>query len=300
MSKSVNHLFSKEPAFSIASNYSFIPVDTELHILDVGHPSALPLRELGGRCLTLVKQSNLWRIDRNGKRESPHIDFFWILDGTMRIESYFGVQDANPNSLAIIPAHFDRRQTIVSPLCKYLYFRTDILSLFPQLDRIILKESQCMDEILFYVNRIIDDENRTIPGAKTEVSNDYRLHLFSLIAELIRHEAKAEIVRTGNPLELFLKKAGNVSQNITVEEYAKKLNLSISAFFKRCVAETGYSPKEFIQRQRLQRAQSLLRYSEYTISDIALQVGYANAFSFSKAFHKAIGQSPKEYREKSR
>ena len=298
MSKSVNSI--KNPDFFIASKYTFIPVDTLLHILDVGHSGAFPLRELGGRCITLVEQSDKWRIDRKGNQEAPHIDFFWIIEGTMRVESYFGVQDATPGMLLIIPAHFDRRQTIITPHCKYLYFRTDIPSVFPQIDRIILKESQCANEIIFYVNRIIDDENRTIPGAKTEVSNDYRLHLFSLIAELIRHEAKAEIVRTGNPLELFLQKAGNVSQNTTVEEYAKKLNLSLSAFFKRCVAETGFSPKEFIQRQRLQRAQSLLKYSEYTISDIALQVGYANAFSFSKAFRKATGQSPKEYRETSR
>ena len=44
-------------------------------------------------------------------------------------------------------------------------------------------------------------------------------------------------------------------------------------------------------------AEELLRATNQKISDIATHIGYADAYSFSKAFHKRYNQSPSEFRK---
>lgn len=41
----------------------------------------------------------------------------------------------------------------------------------------------------------------------------------------------------------------------------------------------------------------MLETSDYTIAQIAENVGYENALYFSRIFHKQTGISPKEYRK---
>ncbi len=46
----------------------------------------------------------------------------------------------------------------------------------------------------------------------------------------------------------------------------------------------------------MQRAARLLAQSDLPVEDIAYQVGYGSAQSFSRAFRRQYGLSPREYR----
>ena len=59
----------------------------------------------------------------------------------------------------------------------------------------------------------------------------------------------------------------------------------------------GISPKKYIIECRMRYAEELLRATNQKISDIATHIGYADAYSFSKAFHKRYNQSPSEFRK---
>ena len=48
---------------------------------------------------------------------------------------------------------------------------------------------------------------------------------------------------------------------------------------------------------RMEKAASLLRSTDNSVNMIASEVGYSDALSFSKLFHKRFGLSPTDYRK---
>jgi AraC-like DNA-binding protein len=58
----------------------------------------------------------------------------------------------------------------------------------------------------------------------------------------------------------------------------------------------GETTAEFVRRQRLEFAHGLLRSSDLQVQQIAMQVGYAHHGSFTAAFARQFGYSPKQVR----
>lgn len=96
-------------------------------------------------------------------------------------------------------------------------------------------------------------------------------------------------------------------RNYIEEHYAEDLTLAklnglvrsnefyLSHAFKRA---TGYSPKEYILRRRIGKAQCLLIYTPLPLTEISARVGYDDSNYFSRAFKKIVGMSPRLYRQK--
>lgn len=64
--------------------------------------------------------------------------------------------------------------------------------------------------------------------------------------------------------------------------------------------QTGQGITEYVTDIRMQKAKQLLEYSDYKISDIAMNVGYTNIPYFTNVFKKKYGISPKAYRNSSK
>lgn len=59
----------------------------------------------------------------------------------------------------------------------------------------------------------------------------------------------------------------------------------------------GHSPSARIQLMRLKRASMRLAFQPHrSVTDIAMEAGYQNAESFTRAFRRRVGQSPSEFR----
>lgn len=69
---------------------------------------------------------------------------------------------------------------------------------------------------------------------------------------------------------------------------------SLSKFFK---AHFGISPSAYIERLRIDQAQKLIVERNFTIQEIAAQVGYQNITTFYNAFKKNKKCTPTEWRE---
>ena len=61
--------------------------------------------------------------------------------------------------------------------------------------------------------------------------------------------------------------------------------------------ETGERLNHYIQRRRVQEASHLLRYSKYSIAEIADAFQFSSQSNFSQVFKKHTGQSPARFRE---
>ena len=70
-------------------------------------------------------------------------------------------------------------------------------------------------------------------------------------------------------------------------------------YFSRLFKDaTGYTPKEYITRRRIGKAQCLLIYTSLSLTEISSRVGYDDPNYFGKMFKKIIGMSPLFYRKK--
>lgn len=88
----------------------------------------------------------------------------------------------------------------------------------------------------------------------------------------------------------------NITENLSLSEIASMASLSVSHFIKIFRDETGVPPLAYINSLRMERARKLLKYSDMNISMIADSLKYPDIHSFSRAFKKACGCSPSQYR----
>jgi len=82
-----------------------------------------------------------------------------------------------------------------------------------------------------------------------------------------------------------------------LDEIAAQAGVSPSHYSTLFRKQTGFSPLDFILRQRVQHAASLLATTTDSIAAIASAVGYEDAYYFSRCFHKVMGCSPRAYRK---
>jgi AraC-like DNA-binding protein len=82
----------------------------------------------------------------------------------------------------------------------------------------------------------------------------------------------------------------------TVASMAHAAGMSRTSFNSRFRAATGEPPIGYLTRLRLSRAAGYLSTTSKNIRQVARQVGYDNEASFSKAFRRAFGRPPGQYR----
>ena len=88
------------------------------------------------------------------------------------------------------------------------------------------------------------------------------------------------------------------AQPLDVPALARIAQVSPAHFARSFRATFGESPHHYLQRRRVERAMSLLRESEASVTDICFQVGFGSLGTFSRTFRANIGQSPRDYRRR--
>ena len=86
---------------------------------------------------------------------------------------------------------------------------------------------------------------------------------------------------------------------INVRDLTAASRMSRRGLFKAFVRQTGRPPGQILRRIRMERAQELLRATEWPLKVIAPVCGFRNVNSFAVAFRRDIGMSPGVYRRSS-
>jgi len=84
----------------------------------------------------------------------------------------------------------------------------------------------------------------------------------------------------------------------TLEELAQRAGLSRTALAERFRETMGDTPLNHLRTIRMQRAMHLLAETDQRLEAIAAQVGYQDAFGFSKVFKRMLGVSPRTFRQR--
>jgi transcriptional regulator GlxA family with amidase domain len=82
----------------------------------------------------------------------------------------------------------------------------------------------------------------------------------------------------------------------TIADLARKVGLSRTVFAARFRELVGEPPIGYLARVRLGYAAGYLSATDKTVREIARMVGYESEASLSKAFRRAFGRPPGEYR----
>lgn len=108
--------------------------------------------------------------------------------------------------------------------------------------------------------------------------------------------------RDRNFLKIVEAKIGaNLSNpEFVVDDLARVTGYSRTQFYSKMSELTGYSPKEYIRRQRMNRAAELLHQGEMiTVAEVAYQCGFSDPLYFSRCFKQYYGMSPSRYQKES-
>ena len=90
--------------------------------------------------------------------------------------------------------------------------------------------------------------------------------------------------------------SAHLQQPFSEQELARVAGLSPSRLRHLFRAQTGDSPRHFLESQRLRRATELLALSRQSVGEIADELGFANPFYFTLRFKKQTGESPRAFR----
>jgi AraC family transcriptional regulator len=89
----------------------------------------------------------------------------------------------------------------------------------------------------------------------------------------------------------------NLDNPISLTDVSKSAFSSLSYFHRIFYFMTGFTVKEYIRKRRLSRAAYQLHCTGLFITDIALNAGYENLESFTRAFKKHFNISPRSFRQ---
>jgi AraC-like DNA-binding protein len=104
---------------------------------------------------------------------------------------------------------------------------------------------------------------------------------------------------------LFLLPALRRARDLMDRDYAEPLDLDTMAgeagysrfhFARAFAAAYGETPRAYLTRRRIERAKTLLRTANLSVTEICFLVGFSSLGSFSSRFRELVGRSPSEYR----
>lgn len=116
--------------------------------------------------------------------------------------------------------------------------------------------------------------------------------------EGLAHSGWSHAIRDGQVGQVVSMMHENCSRPWTLEELAEEAGLSRTTLAERFRDAMGDTPLHYLRTLRMQRAMRLLSESERNLESIASEVGYQDAFSFSKVFKRTVGVSPRDFRQR--
>jgi AraC family transcriptional regulator len=171
------------------------------------------------------------------------------------------------------------------------------------LDRSIRYQGGVQDEVINQIGLSVLSEmmNPTAAGQMfVETSS------LLLAAKLVAAHLDSGFVRLSNesPRRLDARRVRRVldyvedhlSDDIAVADLASVAHLSVFHFTRAFASAVGMPPHRYVSQRRLERAKAMIVAGGTSIAQIALMCRFSSQSSFTRAFRRATGVTPAEYR----
>ncbi len=97
-------------------------------------------------------------------------------------------------------------------------------------------------------------------------------------------------------LPVLVQIQARLDEDLALDRLARLAGMSPFHFLRQFRALTGETPKQYVLRLRVERGALRLLLLRSTVLDIALDCGFHNHETFTRAFRRRFGTSPSEYR----
>lgn len=161
--------------------------------------------------------------------------------------------------------------------------------------------SGCGEDILHLMEMITDN-----PGQELYNTLELTGTLYRLLSVLVkRSENKNPTSKRCEDRHKCLRAAldyiaANYPLPISVDDIAAAAAVSRSTLFRLFRTELGAAPSDYLIEYRIEQAKKLLSETDISVTAAARSAGYENNLYFSRAFRKATGMSPTEFRNSRR
>jgi AraC-like DNA-binding protein len=144
--------------------------------------------------------------------------------------------------------------------------------------------AECISNVIKYIN---SNQN------EYDISNEIYSVLCSISKgnELNYESKKINCVEKSKAFIL-----SNYDKNISVDEMAGNVHMSVSLFSKVFKETTGFSPYDYLLSVRLDKAKELLQKTDDSVQNIAFKTGFNSTSNFICFFKKETGISPLKFR----
>lgn len=150
----------------------------------------------------------------------------------------------------------------------------------------------------WYVKKIIREMVDCTPGCQAVV----RGLITALLIDMLRVYSREETESVRDPCMSALSPAldyihENYMLNFPQDRLSEICHLSPTHFRRLFKAQIGASPLAFLHQTRILKSCTLLRTSEYSVTEIAERVGYNSLSSYNRHFSETMGCPPTEWRK---
>ncbi|MFI1773142.1 AraC family transcriptional regulator [Thalassobellus citreus] len=259
-------------------------ITSNFHISDIGY---------------FPKASNHFR-----KRKKDHGTYIFIycVEGTGWVKTDGVKTIISPNQYIIIPKHLAHtyKSDKTDPWSIYwMHFDGKIAETLYNKYRPNKNETISFDsDRIKLFNQIFEILNNTYLEAQLEYANILSLNFISAFI-YNNIDATVNINKRDNlvgSITAFLN--NNLGKSLKAEDIAKAFNLSTSytqTLFKK---GTGYSLIHFFNLKKTQKACEYLNYTNLSIKEISIKLGFKDPLYFSRLFKNYMGVSPKTYKQR--
>jgi AraC-like DNA-binding protein len=105
-----------------------------------------------------------------------------------------------------------------------------------------------------------------------------------------REERNRRLLRARDAIDLHFR------EELDVPALARLALMGRAHFIREFKAAFGETPYRYLQRRRIERAMHLLRWTDRSITDICMEVGFASLGTFSRTFTAIVGATPTAFR----
>lgn len=239
----------------------------------------------------------------------PFILVTQITEGPLLLQIGDAAYRIDPGQALIVPAHVSYfiqllGESAVTHWLNMNYTLFDHFSIFDFIETPVVAPVSVGNQIGRFQAEIVElmEPVRLDPAAALIAGAKVKQRLISVLETMLsisryKHGSLENMnaIKRFNPVFKYIEE--HLAEKIKVSHLAKLMYLSTSHFHKEFQGAFDFSPMQYIQSQRLKKAQLLLTTSSATVREIAGLVGYDNAFAFIRFFKSMVGESPGNYRK---